>query len=344
MDKKYRIVIVGCGDVSPTWIEYLLRREDCEIIALADVRIEAAEEKKNRFSLNCPVYSDGVQAIEECKPNLVCDLTVPASHCDITTAALKRDIDVIAEKPMSNNLESAEYMVKTAVESGKNYSLLHQRRFLNGIRDIRDFLDTGAVGKPGFICCDFFLGPHYFGGFKELMDSPLLIDMSVHTLDMARYILNAEPVSVYCHEFNPAGSWFRDKSSAIAIYEMSDGSVFCYRGSWSAEGHHTTWEADWRIQCEKGTIRWDGAAEPTCEVPVETETPKFLNTFRRIPIPRNYQGAEGYDGCLNEMFAALEEGRPALTDCRDNIHSIRMLFGAVKSAREGRKIYIKDLL
>jgi hypothetical protein len=43
-------------------------------------------------------------------------------------------------------------------------------------------------------------------------------------------------------------------------------------------------------------------------------------------------------GCLDEMFTALINNRKAETDCRDNIKSMAMVFGALKSAEEQRKV------
>ncbi|HUC93824.1 MAG TPA: hypothetical protein VMS09_17710 [Paenibacillus sp.] len=40
------------------------------------------------------------------------------------------------------------------------------------------------------------------------------------------------------------------------------------------------------------------------------------------------------------MFEALAQGRRAATDCRDNILSMAMVFGAIESARTGGKVSI----
>lgn len=120
----------------------------------------------------------------------------------------------------------------------------------------------------------------------------------------------ANPVSVYCQQYNPPGSWCAGNASAICIYEMSDGSVFSYTGSWCAEGVQTSWDGSCRIIDEKGT-------EP--------------------PEPGQ---AYDHQGCLNEMFNALEQGRQAETSCRDNMLSMSMVFGAIESAKTGSKIII----
>ncbi|GIO29598.1 hypothetical protein J2TS6_07390 [Paenibacillus albilobatus] len=158
---------------------------------------------------------------------------------------------------MSANLEQAKEIIQVSEATGRTLSVMQNRRYDANIRALREMIQFGTIGKPGMVNADFFIGPH-FGGFRELMDSPLIVDMAIHTFDQARFILGADPVSVYCHEFNPTGSWYQGNAAAICIYEMSDGSVFCYRGSWCAEGASTSWESDWRITGEKGTAIWDG--------------------------------------------------------------------------------------
>ena len=60
---------------------------------------------------------------------------------------------------------------------------------------------------------EFFKAPH-FGGFREEMAHPLLVDMAIHAFDAARYLLGADPVSVYCEAFNPAWSWYAGDAAA----------------------------------------------------------------------------------------------------------------------------------
>src|SRR5690606_19566584 len=127
----------------------------------------------------------------------------------------------------------------------------------------------------GSLHADFFLGPH-FGGFRDAMDSPLIVDMAIHTFDQARFISGADPVSVYCHEYNPPGSWYAGNASAVCIFEMSDGSLFTYRGSWCAEGFPTSWESDWRATGSRGTARWDGRSMPAAEIVDESGEQGFL--------------------------------------------------------------------
>lgn len=337
-----RIAIAGCGGMARTWVRYTLERQDCEIVALADVSLEAAKKMADEFGLTCPVFPTIQAAIEATHPNLVYDITPPDFHCSVSTLAMQMGCDVMSEKPISNDVEQAKSLVRTSEETGRFYSLMQNRRYLPGIQDVRDFLAAEELGKPGMLCADFFIGAH-FDGFRKVMDNPLLLDMSVHTFDMARFLLGADAVSVYCHAFNPSGSWYEGDASALCIFEMSNGSLFSYRGSWSAEGHFTSWESDWRIQCEKGTILWDGNDKMSARIAAPSDPSQFMYDSRELTIPRRYNARTGHEGCLDAMFDAYNNHRPAETCGTSNLNSVMMCLAAVRSAKEGRKVYLSEM-
>ncbi|CAM3634088.1 Gfo/Idh/MocA family oxidoreductase [Cohnella lubricantis] len=339
MVKRYRVAVAGCGGMARTWVEYAWKREDTEIVALVDIHLEAARSMADRYGLTCGTYADLAEAIEASGANLVFDVTIPSTHHRIAQTALEAGCHVFGEKPMAATMEEARDLIRIAEQSGKSHAVMQNRRYNASIRALRALIGAGTIGRVGYIGADFFLGPH-FGGFRDAMDSPLILDMAIHTFDQARFITGADPVSVYCHEFNVPGSWYAGNASAICIFEMSDGSVFCYRGSWSAEGAPTSWESSWRITGERGTAIWDGDQAPYAEVAEEGQDGKFLRDSVKVEAPLEWTGRDGHAGCLDEMFASLAEGRRAETDGRDNIHSMAMVLGAIESARTGRKVWI----
>ncbi|MBC8079394.1 MAG: Gfo/Idh/MocA family oxidoreductase [Gorillibacterium sp.] len=344
MTIKYKVAVAGCGSMAHTWVEYAQKRPDIEIVALIDIHLATAQAMAAKHELTCLTCTSLEEALQQTEVNLVFDVTVPASHHAISTAAMQAGCDVFAEKPLANSMDECNDIVRVMELTGQVHSVMQNRRFDPRMRSLRKLIDTGTIGKPGYAGADFFLGPH-FGGFRDVMDSPLLLDMAIHTFDQARMILNADPVSVYCHEFSPAGSWYAGNASAICIFEMSNGSVFCYRGSWCAEGVPTPWEGEWRITGEQGTAIWDGKGFPYAEV-VSTgdQTGKFFYDYTRVEGEALELSSTYHHGCLDEMFTALEEQRPAETDCRDNRFSMAMVFAAVESARTAAKVNIAEFI
>ena len=339
---KYNIVVAGCGLMSNIWLDYVATRKDAKIVGLVDIKEENAKLLAHQRKLDVPIFTDLSEALEKIDANIVFDVTIPASHKEIVITGLRAGCHVFGEKPMAESLSDAREILSVVKETGKNYAVMQNRRFLKSVRSIQHFLASGNIGTIGSIHANFFLGPH-FGGFREAMDHPLILDMAIHTFDQARFMIGAEPVSVYSHEYNPPGSWYRGNASAVCIFEMSNGAVFSYNGSWCAEGLNTSWESDWRITGSKGSVMWNGFADPICEIVDETIEPELMSAHQKVEIPNIWHGQEEHFGCLDEMFAAVEEGRIAETDSSDHFHSISMVFGAIESARTGEKVKIDEI-
>ncbi|AWV33567.1 Gfo/Idh/MocA family protein [Paenibacillus odorifer] len=342
MTAEYRVAVAGCGGMANAWIEYALLRPDTKIVALVDIRLESAEAMAAKHGISCLTFTDIKQAIQETAANLVFDVTVPGSHFNISSTALELGCNVFSEKPLAETMEECNKIVEISERTGNAHAVMQNRRYDPRIRSLRKIIESGMIGRTGFIGASFFLGAH-FGGFRDVMKSPLLLDMAIHTFDQARFISGANPVSVYCQEFNPPGSWYEGNASAVCIFEMSDGSIFTYQGSWCAEGASTSWEASWRVNGEKGTAIWDGHELPYAEVVAAgDQSDKFIRDVKRVNGENVEMSKTFHHGCLDEMFLSLAEQRPAETNCRDNRYSMAMVFGALESAESGRKIDLME--
>lgn len=336
-----RSVLAGCGSMGNRWLEYLLARSDVEMVALVDIFTANAEMMNERHGLQLPVYDSVARAIEDTGAELLLDTSIPDAHADNALTAMKLGASVMMEKPMSVTMRDASQLIEVSEQTSQFCAVMQNRRYTKEIRSLKQDLDAGVIGTPGFFSTNFFLGPR-FGGFRELMDHPLLLDMAIHTFDAARYLIGAEPVSVYCHEFNPEGTWYTGNASAVCIFEFNNGAVFSYNGSWSALGHATSWEGAWRINGSKGTALWDGDSPARYQVIEQgAATDQAVLTTKEGII--YWSGQERRDACLNEMFDALLTGTRSETDIRDNIHSVAMMLGAIESAKRQQRILLSEL-
>lgn len=341
---KNRLLIVGCGGISNAWIKSLIEIGETNIVGLVDINIDNAKEKREQYALACEVFTDLETGIDTLKPDIVIDVTIPEVHYQVTTTALNKGCHVFGEKPLSDSMETALKMVAAAKLNNRSYSIMQNRRFNKEIRSFKRIIEDKEIGILGLLSASFFLGP-VFGGFREAMESPLILDMAIHTFDEARFISGADPLSVYCYEYNPAGSWYNGDASAVCIFEMSNGVTFTYNGSWCAKGDWTSWDADWRARGSKGTAGWDGTHLPWVETPLPSEKDVFLSQGKLTKVPDyGIVMTSGHTSCIQEMFAALKEGRDAETDCKDNIKSLAMVMAAMKSSREGRKVMLSEIL
>ena len=340
MSEKVRVVVAGCGGICGAWLRHLPELPEVEIVGLVDLREEATIKRRDEFKLpDAKTGADLGQMLAELKPDAVFDCTVPEAHVTVTLEALAHGCHVMGEKPLADSMENARRMVAAAEKAGKIYSVIQNRRYQNQIRSLRQFIDSGRIGQVTTLNCDFYIGAH-FGGFRDRMEHVLLLDMAIHTFDAARLISGADPVSVYCHEWNPAGSWYDHDASAIAVFELTGGIVYTYRGSWCSEGRNTSWECDWRAIGDQGSVTWNGGDEFAADAVVETAG--FTSKLEPAEVTVEDFGpkAGGHLGLLREFIDCVQNGGTPETVCSDNIKSLAMVFGAIESATSGRKVEI----
>ena len=339
---KKRAIVVGCGGMGRAWMKNLQDNPRAELVGVVDVRSDAAQSAAKDFALPPEsAFTSVAAAIKALKPDFVCDITIPAAHCPTTVAALKLGVPVLGEKPLANSMAEARMMVAAAAKSGATSMISQSRRYEVHHAAIREGIRKGVIGDITTLNCDFYIGAHFSRvghlDFRDTMESPLILDMSIHHFDLARYFFAADPVSVYCHEFNPKGSWYQGDVAASAIFEMGNGAIFTYRGSWCADGRHTSWHGDWRIIGQRGTITYENDQAPRGERCKKGAKPGFCTEQEPVVLPVTTINGSGIAGSLNEFLDHLIKGKPVQCETKDNIKSLAMVFAAMKSARSGKR-------
>jgi predicted dehydrogenase len=342
MDSRtLKAVQVGCGSMGKGWSDAALKTPGLQLVGLVDLNRTAAQAMAAKFNLPAHiVFGSLKEALDSTNADVVFDVTVPPAHEAVVTEALAAGRHVLGEKPMSETLESAQRMVAAAKRAGRTYAVTQNYRYQPNVRALRSFLGGGAIGPVEEAHADFYIGAH-FGGFRDEMAFPLILDMSIHTFDAARFLTGADPVSVYCHSFNPKRSWYRGDASAIVIFEMTGGVVFSYRGSWCAEGQNTGWNSTWRVIGSKGSVQWDGADGFAAEAVAPVAEKKFILDKVKLTVPVTPMDVTGHAALMREFVDAVNSGRTPETECGDNIKSLAMVLAAVESATSGKTVRVQ---
>ena len=333
-----RAVVVGAGGISGAWFPPLAA-ENVEVVGVVDLDVERAKKRIEEFKLGCKASARLGATLRKTHPDFVVDLTVPEAHCKVTCTAMKAGCHVIGEKPMAASMVQARRMVRTSEQTGKLYMVSQSRRWVKAHERIQQVAASGRIGTLTTANCDFYIGAH-FGGFRDEMPSPLILDMSIHHFDLLRYLTGKDPVAVYARQFNPHGSWYKGDVAASCIFEMTDGVIFTYRGSWCSEGCHTSWHGDWRLIGDTGTLIYDHDQEPKGQV-VTDKPGGFFRELKGLEVPPTQMTFEGMHAALREMLEFLRTGKKPQTECHDNIKSLAMVFSVIESSRKGRRVPVR---
>lgn len=332
-----RCILVGAGNIANAWLP-AIQAERVAVAAVVDLRPDAARALTEKYNLpDARTFTDVPESLSAVRADFLIDLTTPASHARVTTAALRAGLHVIGEKPMAASMDEAREMVRTSDETGRLYMVSQSRRWDDPHPSVAATVRAGAVGGVTNVNCDFYIGAH-FGGFRDEMDSPLILDMAIHHFDLARYFTGLDAVSVYAEEFNPRGSWYKGAPAAHCLFEMQDGVRFAYRGSWCAEGMHTSWNGDWRVIGQCGTLLYKRDQPPHGQVVAGPEG--FHRPTATLDIVPARSEAASMHGALREMLRFLRTGVRPQTECHDNIKSLAMVFAAIESAKRGTRVRV----
>ncbi|MFB4270631.1 Gfo/Idh/MocA family protein [Nonomuraea sp. GTA35] len=342
--RPLRVVQVGAGAMGLAWLRTLAAAEDVELVGVADLDVARAETAV-RAVCDSGVSPSGGSAggsgggavkvagslgelLAATEPDAVVNVTVPDAHSAVNIEALFAGVPVLCEKPAAPTLAEALVQAAAAEATGRLLMISQSRRYFAALAAFRERI--AELGTPGLLTTDFFRAPR-FGGFRDEMPQPLLVDMAIHAFDAARHLLGQEPVSVVCESWNPAWSWYQGDASATATFLFSGGTRYVFTGSWCAQGRDTSWNGEWRAVGAGGTATWDGERCVTSSVagPAEEVAPA---------------AHEQIAGALAEFVGAVRTGAEPDGAINGNVRSLAMVEAAVRSAEMGERVGIGALL
>lgn len=326
-----RLLQVGAGGMGRAWLATVTANPDVELVGLVDLDLDVAAAAAATAGVpDLPVARSLAELAGPTGAEAVVDVTVPRAHHQVNTGALLAGLPVLTEKPLSESLAECLSMVATAELTGRLLMVSQSRRYWRHLDRLRSQL--AELGPVGLASCEFAKAPH-FGGFRDAMPHPLLVDMAIHQFDLARDLVGSEPVEAFCVSSNPPWSWYAGDAAATAVFRFANGARFTFDGSWCSPGQETSWNGRWRLATAAGSAVWDGDHAPTAERADGTEVP---GTGSQAP--------EQIAGSLAEFVRVLRDGGVPAGEVSRNVLSVAMVDAAIASAGSGGWVRIADLL
>ena len=130
-------------------------------------------------------------------------------HAEPSIAALERGVPVLCEKPLSNDLESAERMASAASEAEVPTATAFNYRYVPALRYAKNLIEDGELGEirqfRGRYLQDWLVDPEAPWSWRndeEMAGSGALGDLGAHTVDLARFLVgDVERVSGHLQTF-----------------------------------------------------------------------------------------------------------------------------------------------
>lgn len=331
------VVVVGAGGMGRAWIGTVLGNDAARLVGVVDVIDGAAERAvaevvPEALRDGIATGTDAVEVARRAGAEAVIDVTIPAAHHAVTADSLHAGFPVLGEKPCAATLAEAVSLAGHAEATGKLFMVSQSRRNNPHLHEARRLADE--LGGAGIVDTRFYKAPR-FGGFRDEMEQPLIVDMAIHAFDAGRVLLAGTPVSVSASSYNPSWSWYAGDAAASVVITYDTGAVHTFSGSWCSPGAETSWNGEWSLSCEGGSVRWDGETPPTAH-PAEGET-----VTGRTP---GDEDRWELDASLTDFCAALRGGPVPGSEVHANVWTQAIVEAAVRSAASGARIQLADLL
>ncbi len=172
--------------------------DDVVLAAVCDVHVEKARSAAERHGASA-AYADATEMLDREKLDFVDIATTMESHAKLVGMTAARKIPTIVQKPLAPTWKDCVAIVESCEAARIPFMVHENMRFLTPVRQARDVINSGAIGRPTWARVSFRTGHNIYGKQPYLADVDhfVILDLGVHMLDVARFLMG-EATRVYC--------------------------------------------------------------------------------------------------------------------------------------------------
>ncbi len=179
---RIRVGVVGVGALGQHHARMYAALPDAELVGVVDTLPGRAEEIAG--PLGTAAFTDYQSLFG--RVDAVSIATPTTTHAAIGQEFLNEGVDVLVEKPISNNVEAAERFVAAAEQNRRILQVGHLERFNPAVRELRNL-----VTNPRFF------EAHRLGLFSpRSLDIDVILDLMIHDLDIISLLVGHPPAHV----------------------------------------------------------------------------------------------------------------------------------------------------
>jgi myo-inositol 2-dehydrogenase/D-chiro-inositol 1-dehydrogenase len=227
MATKVNVGIIGAGRIGKLHAEHLAYRvSDANIIAIADICVEAAEKCAADFQIPSAVqdYRE-IMINRDIEAVIICSST--DTHAQMIEEAAAAGKHIFCEKPIDFDLARIDRALEAVDKAGVKLQVGFNRRFDPNFKRVREMIAAGEIGMPHILrITSRDPGPPPIEYVK--VSGGIFLDMTIHDFDMARYLIGSEVTEIYAAggvmvdpEIGKAG----DIDTAVIILRFANGVI-----------------------------------------------------------------------------------------------------------------------
>jgi len=260
-----KIAVAGTGFFSQFHYDAWSRLPEAELVGAASLDPKGLSDVSDHYGVSA-LFADVGAMLDQTKPDLLDIVAPPTAHRALLEEAAKRGIDVICQKPLGGDLETAKAMVEMANAAGTMLVVHENFRFQPWYREAKRVIGSGRLGDVTNI--SFRLRPGDGQGpdayldrqpYFQTMERFLVHETAIHQIDCFRYLMGE--VSAVFSRLRRLNPGIKGEDAGFLLFEFESGAAGVFDGNrlidFPAENPRLTM-GTMLIEGTGGTFRLDG--------------------------------------------------------------------------------------
>ena len=330
-----RFGLLGAGRIGKVHARAVTGDANARLVAVADAFPTAAQAIADQYG--CDVRSiDAIAAASDIDAVVIC--TPTDTHADLIEMFVQAGKAVFCEKPIDLSLARVKSCLEVVRAHKGTLMVGFNRRFDPHFRAVRAEIDKGTIGAVEMVVItsrDPGAPPVDYIG----RSGGIFRDMTIHDLDMARFLLGEEVTEVVATAsvlVDPAIGTAGDFDSVQVMLKTATGKQAVISNS-----RRATYGYDQRIEVHgaKGAV----SAENQRPVSIEVAT---AAGYTRPPLHDFFMTryTEAYAAEIAAFIATLAAKSEATPSGEDGLIALALADACLKSVAEGRVVKLSEVM
>lgn len=338
-DRKLRVGLVGCGNFANAALIPAMRLAPIALTAVCDRDRERAQAASS--ATGAALFDDLATMLDAGALDAVVMAVGPHVYPKLTAQALAAGVHVMVEKPPAMTVEEAREMKLAATASRRQLGVGFMKRFATGYRMAKELTSAPEFGAITHVSARISTGVWTPAWSERLTPLALLLDHSIHFLDLIRFLGGA--VRWICAASSQAGDRRFGFAAVMTFASGASGTLeisnFESRGVpnervqiMGANGRSVTVENVTRVIYGRD-------AEPMTrgrKLGIDTDRVMWEPNMTNIAPENSSLVHMGYAGEMANLAESLLAGKPLSPDIDDGIAALEL--GAAVLASQGDRI------
>lgn len=355
--RTLRAGVVGLGWAGQQHMAAYVASPHTELVAIAGMEDDVAARLAGELNVG-QTYRSLDAMLAEAKLDVVSIATPTALHAPMAIQALEAGVHVLSEKPMAESAASAQAMVDAATRNDRVLDVCYNHRRHGTVQALRKAVDDGLLGdvyyaRAGWLRRQGIPGLGTWFTRKDSAGGGPLMDLGVHMLDMALYLLDepaAETVSASTYAmFGPRGlggasvgrpgdgsGAFDVEDLATVFVRLDTGGTLLLEASWAQWVPHDRIYVDLYGSEGGAHLSWSpgsGHGEGVLEIYTDVRgTPAVVTPV----LGRN----GNHDQAVGDFLATVVSGKWSEARGTHSLHRMAIIDAAYASSEDHREVVL----